>query len=142
MANGMLGVSGLFISVKAMWIFLGLAWLAIGILGGRWASVWLRFRGTRVITCPENTRPAGVHVDERHAAASPRRGTPTLRLSACSRWPERQGCGQACLAQIEAWPEGCLARNISLPNGTGARYAPAVDCRLAKSGGRRRKSPR
>ena len=60
MANGMLGVSGLFIPVKAMWIFLGLAWLAIGILGGRWASVWLRFRGTRVITCPENTRPAGV----------------------------------------------------------------------------------
>ena len=112
MANGMLGVSGLFIPVKAMWIFLGLAWLAIGILGGRWASVWLRFRGTRVITCPENTRPAGVHVDERHAAASPRRGTPTLRLSACSRWPERQGCGQACLAQMEAWPEGCLARNI------------------------------
>jgi hypothetical protein len=98
--------------VQAMWIFLGLAVLAIGILGGRWARVWLRFRGSRVITCPENRSPAGVHVDERHAALSALRGAPFLRLSACSRWPERQGCGQACLAQIEASPEGCLVRNI------------------------------
>jgi hypothetical protein len=96
---------------QAMWIFLGLAVLAIGILG-RWASVWLRFRGARVITCPENKRPAGVYIDERRAALSAMRGAPALRLSACSRWPERQGCGQACLTQIEASPEGCLVRSI------------------------------
>jgi len=98
--------------VQGVWIFLGLALLAIGILGRRWAGAWLRFRGARVITCPENQRPAGVHVDERYAALSAVKGAPALRLSACSRWPELQGCGQACLAQIEASPEACLVRNI------------------------------
>jgi hypothetical protein len=97
--------------VQAM-ICLCLAVLAIGILGVRWARAWLRFRGARVITCPENMRPAGVHVDERRAALSALTGSPALRLSACSRWPERQGCGQACLQQIEASPESCLVRNI------------------------------
>jgi hypothetical protein len=98
--------------VQATWIFPSLAALAIGIVGGRWARAWLRFRGARLIACPENSRPAGVHVDERHAALTALRGRPALRLSACSRWPERQGCGQACLAQIESSPESCLVRNI------------------------------
>jgi hypothetical protein len=98
--------------VSALWLVLGWAVLATAILGRRWVRAWLRFRGARVITCPENLRPAGVHVDERHAALAALRGAPALRLSACSRWPERQGCGQQCLAQIEASPEGCLVRNI------------------------------
>jgi hypothetical protein len=98
--------------IQTMWVCLVVAVLAVGILGGRWASAWLRFRGARLITCPENQRPAGVHVDERHAAFSALKGTPALRLSACSRWPERQGCGQACLAQVESSPEDCLVRNI------------------------------
>jgi hypothetical protein len=38
--------------------------------------------------------------------------TPDLRLESCSRWPERQGCGQECLRQIESAPEDCLMRNI------------------------------
>ena len=98
--------------VQAVWILLSLAVLAIGVLGIRWASAWLKFRGACVITCPENQCPAGVHVDERHAALTALKGAPALRLSACSRWPERQGCGQACLTQIEASPESCLVRNI------------------------------
>jgi len=98
--------------IQAVWLFLGLATLAIGILAGRWLRAWLRFRGARVITCPENLKPAGVRVDERRAAASAISGHPELRLSACSRWPERQGCGQACLSQIEDSPESCLVRNI------------------------------
>jgi len=98
-----------------MWVQIGLAavaLLAIGILTSRWASAWLRYRGARVITCPQNLRPAGVHVDERHAAFSALKGAPRLQLSACSRWPEKQGCGQQCLEQIEASPESCLVRNI------------------------------
>jgi len=35
-----------------------------------------------------------------------------LRLASCSRWPERAGCGQQCLAQIQAAPEDCLVRNL------------------------------
>jgi hypothetical protein len=33
-------------------------------------------------------------------------------LSACSRWPERAGCGQECLSQIEAAADGCRVRGI------------------------------
>ena len=38
--------------------------------------------------------------------------TPELRLETCSRWPEKAGCGQECLKQVEAAPEGCLVTNI------------------------------
>ena len=34
------------------------------------------------------------------------------RLDRCSRWAERQDCGQACLKQIVADPENCLVWNI------------------------------
>ena len=78
----------------------------------RLAGAWLRYRGARVITCPENLQPAGVRVDASHAAASALASAPDLRLSTCSRWPEKAGCGQECLRQIEASPEDCLVRNI------------------------------
>jgi hypothetical protein len=39
-------------------------------------------------------------------------GSAQFRLSACSRWPERAGCGQECVSQIQESPEGCLVRNI------------------------------
>ena len=75
-------------------------------------SAYLRFRGSRVITCPETRAPAAVEVDARHAAAAAALGTPHLRLTSCSRWPERQGCGQECLKQVEATPADCLVHNI------------------------------
>ena len=78
----------------------------------RLSSVWLNYGGERLITCPENQRPAGVQVDARHAAATALGHAPQLRFSQCSRWPERAGCGQECLRQIEAAPEDCLVRTI------------------------------
>src|ERR1035437_4248807 len=75
-------------------------------------STWLKYRGQRAITCPETKRPAGVVVDAAHAAATVFGKAPELRLSECSRWPEKAGCGQECLSQIEASPEGCLVRRI------------------------------
>jgi len=87
-----------------------LAGLAITL--GRAIRLWWTYRGARVITCPENLRPAGVLVDAAHAAASPFAQSPQLRLSSCSRWPERAGCGQECLQQIETAPEDCLVRTI------------------------------
>ncbi len=98
--------------VQAIWLILGLAVVLLAAAGWRLGSAWLRNRGARAITCPENQTPAGVRVDERHAALSALKGTPELRLAACSRWPERAGCGQQCLAQIAAAPDGCLVRKI------------------------------
>jgi hypothetical protein len=77
-------------------------------------GTWIRFRGARVITCPENRKPAGVQLDARHAAATGLSSTPELRLSECSRWPEKQDCGRECLRDIRQSPEGCLVRNILL----------------------------
>jgi hypothetical protein len=76
--------------------------------------VWtyLRYRGTRVITCPETKRPAAVEVHAGRAALTAPLGKPGVRLRACSRWPERGDCDQACLAQIEAAPDGCRLRTL------------------------------
>jgi len=93
-------------------IFGGLLLLSVTPLAWRTLRTYLKFRGTRVITCPETHCPAAVEVDEKHAASSTWLRETELRLASCSRWPERQGCGQECLAQIEAAPEGCLVRNM------------------------------
>jgi len=79
-----------------------------------WAFVgnYLKLRGTRVVTCPETKAPAAVEVDARNAAFSAVLGETELRLKDCSRWPERQGCLQNCLRQIEESPEGCIVRSI------------------------------
>jgi hypothetical protein len=75
-------------------------------------STYLKLRGTRVVTCPETSEPVAVEVDATRATLTAVLGKPSFRLTDCSRWPERQNCGQECLSQIEAAPENCLARAI------------------------------
>jgi hypothetical protein len=74
-------------------------------------AVW-RLRGRRVVRCPETLAPAAVEIDLRFAAVGAAVGHPVLRLQSCSRWPERGRCGEPCLDEIEAAPDGCLVRNI------------------------------
>jgi len=93
-------------------LILGIAILLACIVIGRLARVWWKFRGARVITCPENLKHAGVVLSARHAAATGLMHAPELRLSSCTRWPERAGCGQQCLIQVAEAPAGCLVRNI------------------------------
>lgn len=75
-------------------------------------AAYRKYRGKRVIVCPETRAPAAVELDAVHAASSDLLGDADLRLRSCSRWPERGDCGQECLAQIEAAPEDCLVRTI------------------------------
>lgn len=75
-------------------------------------SAYFAFRGKRLITCPETHKAAAIDVAAREAALTALLGEPTLRLDRCSRWPERQGCGQECLRQVEADPDNCLLWNI------------------------------
>ncbi|HSP16835.1 MAG TPA: hypothetical protein VLV78_18965 [Thermoanaerobaculia bacterium] len=75
---------------------------------------WWRYRGTRVITCPENHQPAAVRV----ALFS---GDPRTTLKTCSRWPEKEGCDQACVAELEQSPEKCLVQAIASDWYTGKR---------------------
>ena len=58
------------------------------------------FRGPLVVRCPETNEIAIIHVDAAHAAVTSIVDDPHLRLTACSRWPERQNCDRACLSRI------------------------------------------
>ncbi|HEY3122926.1 MAG TPA: hypothetical protein VGK70_02565 [Thermoanaerobaculia bacterium] len=69
-----------------------------------------RESGDRVITCPETHTSEVVRVDSGRAAWTDLRGEKQLRLEQCTRWPEKQDCGQDCLAEIECAPDGCLVR--------------------------------
>lgn len=76
------------------------------------ASVYSKWRGVRVVTCPENKETAAVEVDAVGATVGELLGRPHLELRRCSRWPERLHCGQECLREIESAPEGCLVRKL------------------------------
>jgi hypothetical protein len=93
--------------------FWALAAILLGALAvWRLASAWWTYRGQRVVTCPETKRPAGVAVNAAHAALTAFGKAPELRLSECTRWPEKAGCGQECLGEIRDLGADCLVRNI------------------------------
>jgi hypothetical protein len=71
---------------------------------------YVLMRGDRVVACPDNGQFVGVRVDATHAALSAADSPGHLRLESCTRWPEKAGCGQECLRQIEAQPVDCLVR--------------------------------
>jgi len=73
---------------------------------------YLNSRGKRLVTCPETQKPEAVDVDAGETALGVFFAEPTLRLKECSRWPERQDCGQECLQQIEGDRGNCLVWNI------------------------------
>ena len=84
--------------------FIPMGWVAL--------RAYRRFRGARVVTCPETGCGAVVEIDRAHAALTFAAGETEFRLTSCTRWPERKGCGQECVSQIEASPEACLAGNM------------------------------
>jgi len=73
---------------------------------------YLDYRGKRLVTCPETKKTEAVDVNATEAALGAFLREPTLRLQQCSRWPERQNCGQECLQQVEISPENCLVWSI------------------------------
>jgi len=75
-------------------------------------SAYFNFRGKRLITCPETHKTEAIDVAAGKAALTAFLSEPKLRLDRCSRWPERQNCGQECLQQVETDPENCLVWNI------------------------------
>jgi len=82
-------------------IVLGLEVPYWGYRAVRGLRVYFKFRGTRLVTCPETHKPAVVGVAARSMGLQAILNDPCLHLSECPRWPMRQGCGQDCLRQIE-----------------------------------------
>jgi hypothetical protein len=66
--------------------------------------VYARYRGARLVTCPQTHGRANVRLDALHAATTGLIGGERLRLAACSLWPERMGCAQECIGQAVAFP--------------------------------------
>jgi hypothetical protein len=95
---------------------LGLAALValapLSIVLARALSAYRRYRGRRVVVCPEKLAFTEVEVDAGAAAFAAPYGPPRLRLKSCTHWPERWPCGEECLAQVKAAPEACLVRKI------------------------------
>lgn len=73
---------------------------------------YLRYRGTRTVTCPETHLNAVVEIDAKHAAITSVVAKTELRLADCSRWPSNQNCGQECLIQLEGVPPDCVVRSV------------------------------
>ena len=71
-----------------------------------------RYKGPRVVTCPETNAKVDVQIDARHAALTSVIGTPEIRLNQCSRWPIRQDCGQECIAKLEGIEPECLVKGV------------------------------
>jgi hypothetical protein len=94
--------------------------IAVFVLGGALVVLravpgiraYFQLRGRRLVTCPETRKPEAVSVAAAEAGLGAFFNEPTLRLKECSRWPERQNCGQDCLQQIEADSQNCLVWNI------------------------------
>lgn len=73
---------------------------------------YIRYRDSRLITCPDNGEAAIVEVDAIHAALTSALGPPDIRLQNCARWPLLQDCGQECLVQLDVGPPECLVRGV------------------------------
>jgi hypothetical protein len=77
------------------------------------ARTWTEVRGARLVVCPETQQPVAVQVDVGHAVASALWEQPDLRVTSCSRWPERQDCDQPCVRQIERAPSETRPKTIA-----------------------------
>jgi len=103
--------------VCSMYAWTLIASLIIGfaawVLISGFLKTWRLYHGVRVITCPENLRPAAVNVAAFDAAKwAALSGETDVHLKSCSRWPEMAGCDQACLTQITTAPHACALQTI------------------------------
>jgi hypothetical protein len=81
--------------------------------GFRWLiRNYSKYRGTKIITCPETGRPAAVEVDALRATLTSTVGPPDIRLQNCWRWPLKEQCGQECLADLDVAPAQCLVSGV------------------------------
>ena len=89
-----------------MWVvFIFMSYLALALLIPTvWAlaPVWRRARVSRPVNCPASREAAVIELDTWYAVKMHTLGNDERRIGACSRWPERRGCGQECLVQISA----------------------------------------
>ena len=92
-----------------------IALVAVGLIGWGWwraARTYLKFRGQRVVACPETGEAAAVELAAGRIALTAIFERPALEIRTCSRWRERAPCGGACLGRIAAAPGEFLVLTI------------------------------
>jgi len=78
------------------------------LLPALWAEqTYHTYREGRTVNCPETHAPVSVRFNALRAAWSGLSGPQKLRLTDCTRWPERADCGQECI------PDAVLAKPAS-----------------------------
>jgi len=89
--------------ILATALYFGIRWLV---------RACSKYRGARVVACPETGRPAVAEIDALHASLTSIVGLPDIRLESCSRWPLKNQCGQECLASLDVAPGQCLVSGV------------------------------
>lgn len=93
------------------WIPL-VAALALVCSSGLAIRAYLRYRGRRLVDCPVDGACAEVELNAAYAATTSALVWQELRVARCSSWPRQKGCGEACVARIEAAPRESLISTI------------------------------
>ena len=86
---------------------------ALLVMIASFTALYLRYRGKRVVTCPETNAPVGAEINAALAASTWLVTQPRFVITACSRWPERAGCDQACAPQVEQSPDETRVQSIA-----------------------------
>lgn len=65
------------------------------------ARTYLALCGSRNHTCPETKRDARIQINAARAGWSVLTGgIADIQVKNCTRWPDRRGCGQGCIAKV------------------------------------------
>ncbi|MCH8873921.1 hypothetical protein IH824_14310 [candidate division KSB1 bacterium] len=63
-------------------------------------DVLMRYRKSKIVTCPHKNEKASVDVDAKRAAFTALAGKPKLHLKDCPLWHDEIYCNQECLSQL------------------------------------------
>jgi hypothetical protein len=113
-----------------------------GYLALRGLAAYWRVHGPLVVTCPRTGAPAGVTVEGLRAAitGSVYGAHRQLKVRTCTYWPEKAGCSEDCVRQIEVAPAEHQVRSILKRWYAGKscaicrRIIGAIDCPTHESG--------
>jgi len=94
-----------------MWVLFAAAIAASYVVGQ--ILQFRKYEGKMLVTCPETGKPAAVKVNFWRGVWTSLRGRRRIELAQCSRWPERAGCDQDCVCEIEANPVAHQAWTIA-----------------------------
>jgi hypothetical protein len=66
---------------------------------------YLRFRGPRMVICPETGSFAKIRVNATKAALSSISDGVEMKVTSCDRWPTNQECNQGCVDESAPAPQ-------------------------------------